>query len=420
MGLLNSIFGPAEPEPEPEPKPKQSNGRKRRKRISPTKVLAHQIAAKVIGEMSLSAFTDEQVIKLMDAGIELFEEEPARVSLQAPCFIFGDLHGQLPYFLKFFSDGHVEPQLLKLLPPHYHLLFLGDYVDRGDFSLEVVALLVSLKVLFPNKVTLLRGNHEIEDTNMGYTFYDEVEKKRPTGVDNIYQACNKLFMKLPLCAVISNTFLCMHGGLPRPEFWDILMGDSFEKPKTDEDLDDNNLFLDLLWADPTNNANKLRLRKQYEPDSDFQAKYGNYRFNRERDVSIQFNDRFAQSFFNRFPHIRGIFRAHESYKQGHAMNEARTICTIFSSPRYAEDGSGCGSVLKLSTDLKHAHFITLNPTPNEGTTSTSKSESDADSSTESSGSEEDDDDDSKLTEFDDALLAQRQTPILLPSQCPIS
>uniref|UniRef100_A0A183BJ71 Serine/threonine-protein phosphatase n=2 Tax=Globodera pallida TaxID=36090 RepID=A0A183BJ71_GLOPA len=397
MGLLNSVFGPAEPEP----KPKQSNGSKRRtQRMSPAKALAHQIAAKVIDKMSLSSFTDKQIIQLMDAGIELFEEEPARVSLQAPCFIFGDIHGQLPYFLKFFSDGHVEPQLLELLPPHYHLLFLGDYVDRGDFSLEVVALLVALKVLFPNKVTLLRGNHEIEDTNMGYTFYEEVEKKR-TGFDSVYQACNKVFIKLPLCAVISNTFLCMHGGLPRPEYWDLLMGDKFEKPKTDEELDDNNLFLDLLWADPTNNANKLRLRKKYEPDSSIQAKYGNYRYNRERDVSIQFNDRFAQAFFNRFPHIRGIFRAHEACPQGHAMNEARTICTIFSSPCYAPDGTGCGSVLKLSTDLKHAHFITLNPTSNEGTKRTSTSKSvmdDVDSSTEpseeeSSSEEEDDDDD---------------------------
>uniref|UniRef100_A0A183BK77 Serine/threonine-protein phosphatase n=1 Tax=Globodera pallida TaxID=36090 RepID=A0A183BK77_GLOPA len=343
MGLLNSVFGPAEP------KPKQSN------EMSPAKTLAHQIAAKVIGEMSLSAFTDKQIIQLMDAGIELFEKEPARVSLQAPCIIYGDIHGNLPYFLKFFSHGHVEPQILKLLPPNSNLLFLGDYVDRGDFSLELVALLVSLKVLFPNKVILLRGNHEVESTNRNYTFYTEVETKR-TDFDSVYQACNKLFTKLPLCAVISNTFLCMHGGLPRPECWDALMGDNFEKPQSDGEIDDSNLYLDVLWSDVTNDANKLRLYKKYEPDMAMQGDWSNYRFNQWCNAGIEFNDDFVEKFCNRFPNIRGVFRAHRHEEKGHKINKGRTVCTVFSSPNYVEDAKYSGTALKLSADLKRLHF----------------------------------------------------------------
>ncbi|KAL3108753.1 hypothetical protein niasHT_019240 [Heterodera trifolii] len=338
-----------------------SSGSKRQsKSPSSAKALAHKIAATIIAEKSLSSIPDNEIVQLMDIGFQLLDEEPARVDVHAPCYVFGDIHGNLSYLLKYFSDTHIEQQLLKLQPPLFHLLFLGDYVDRGEFSLEVIALLVSLKILFWDKITLLRGNHEVEEINAGYTFKEEVETKRGKGHGRIYKRCNNLFTKLPMCAIISKTFLCMHGGLPRPEGWDFLMGDDFHKPKIDVEIDENNTFCDLLWADPTNNAQELRLCKDYEPDKGFLGEYGNYRFNAARETSIQFNDRFAQEFFNRFPHIRGIFRAHENQPKGHSINEARTICTVFSSPCYMED-TDCGSVLRLSADLKHIHFITLKP-----------------------------------------------------------
>uniref|UniRef100_A0A914IGQ6 Serine/threonine-protein phosphatase n=1 Tax=Globodera rostochiensis TaxID=31243 RepID=A0A914IGQ6_GLORO len=324
-----------------------------------TKALARKIAAKVIAEMSLSSVSDEEIIRLLKAGTRLLDEEPARVSVDAPCYIFGDLHGNLPYFLKYFKVGNVEPQLLKLRAPENNLLFLGDYVDRGQFSLEVIVLLVALKLLFPYKITLLRGNHEIMEINQSYSFYGEVCEKR-MDFERIYTKCNKLFTKLPLCAVVSDTYLCMHGGLPRPEGWDFLMGDEFEKPQNDEEIDSNYTFCDLLWADPTNNSRQLPLFEECEPDDGFLEEYANYRFNEDRETSIQFNDRFAQEFFNRFPNIRGVFRAHEQYPQGHGMNEARTICTIFSSPRYMDEAD-CGSVLNVSADLKRIHFVTLKP-----------------------------------------------------------
>jgi len=98
---------------------------------------------------------EEDLKKLCDKVKDILLEESNVQPVSSPVTICGDIHGQFWDLLELFRTGGELPLT--------NYVFMGDFVDRGYYSLETFTFLLVLKAKYPNKITLLRGNHEKVD-----------------------------------------------------------------------------------------------------------------------------------------------------------------------------------------------------------------------------------------------------------------
>ncbi|KAF5667896.1 phosphatase [Fusarium heterosporum] len=141
---------------------------------------------------------EAQVRELCHKARELLIEEGNVVTVAAPVTICGDIHGQFHDLMELFRVGGDVPDT--------NYLFMGDFVDRGFYSLESFLLLLCLKVRYPDRMTLIRGNHESRQITTVYGFYDECIRKY--GSANVWRYCCDVFDYLALGAIVlgaSNT-----------------------------------------------------------------------------------------------------------------------------------------------------------------------------------------------------------------------
>lgn len=284
--------------------------------------------------------TEEQALYIIRKGTEVLKAEPNLLEMDAPITVCGDVHGQYFDLMKLFEVGGD--------PKETRYLFLGDYVDRGYFSIECVLYLWSLKIHYPNTLWLLRGNHECRHLTDYFTFKLECKHKYS---DKIYDACMDSFCALPLAAVMNKQFLCIHGGLS-PELHtleDLKAIDRFREPPT------HGLMCDILWADPLEEFGQ-------EKSTDF------YVHNHVRGCSYFFSYHAACSFLEK-NNLLSIIRAHEAQDAGYRMyRKTRTtgfpsVMTIFSAPNYLDVYNNKAAVLKYENNVMNIRQFNCTPHP---------------------------------------------------------
>lgn len=264
-------------------------------------------------------FREEVIIWLINQVIVVFKNQPMLLRLNSPLNICGDIHGQYSDLFQIFTRIG--------LPNKENYLFLGDYVDRGDRSIEVMMLLFCYKVLYPNTFFLLRGNHESREVSKHYGFYDECKTRYSV---KLWETFIKAFEYMPVCAVVGDRIICMHGGLS-PHLNKI---EDINKILRPTDIPDSGLLCDLLWSDP-DEAGLLGWSSN------------------DRGVSYVFDKTIISNFLKRND-LRFICRAHQVVEDGYKFNDndTKNLVTVFSAPRYCGEFDNKGAVLTIDKNYK--------------------------------------------------------------------
>ncbi|KAF8990794.1 Metallo-dependent phosphatase-like protein [Cyathus striatus] len=180
--------------------------------------------------------SEEQVKRLCLKAREILIEEGNVQLVDSPVTICGDIHGQFWDLMELFRVGGFCPET--------NYLFMGDFVDRGFYSVETFLLLLALKVRYPERVTLIRGNHESRQITQVYGFYDECQRKY--GSSNVWRRRREVFDYLALGAIVDGRVFCVHGGLS-PHLHSM---DQIRTIDRKQEVPHDGLMCDLLWSDP--------------------------------------------------------------------------------------------------------------------------------------------------------------------------
>mmetsp|Transcript_3163 Transcript_3163/g.11412 ORF Transcript_3163/g.11412 Transcript_3163/m.11412 type:complete len:310 (-) Transcript_3163:1018-1947(-) len=264
---------------------------------------------------------ESQIKRLCDKGKEILSGESNVVEVACPVTVCGDIHGQFYDLIELFRIGGSLPDT--------NYLFMGDYVDRGYYSLETVTLLVALKVRFKERIKILRGNHESRQITQVYGFYDECLRKY--GTANVWKYFTDLFDYFPLTALVENAIFALHGGLS-PSI------DTLDNVRTldrVQEVPHEGPMCDLVWSDPDDRCGW-----------GISPRGAGFTFG--QDITEQYN------------HTNGldlIGRAHQLVMEGYNWGHDQNVVTIFSAPNYCYRCGNVAAILELDEHLNRQFKI---------------------------------------------------------------
>ncbi|MFX1568064.1 MAG: metallophosphoesterase [Promethearchaeota archaeon] len=232
---------------------------------------------------------------LLELNIEESEEE---------IYVIGDIHGDLETLKK----------LIKIINKNKPkiVIFLGDIVDRGPMQFECLLIVMALKILYPLKYYILRGNHETLEMNEYYGFFQDFFSR--FNDQSKFNEILSIYNLLSICTLINKVILCLHGGIPQDI--DILRKLRGHKCKEYSEIYNLNMqgIFQIMWNDPKSGLSGFS--------------------NSFRGPGIKFfgNDVFEN--FLKYNDLKYIIRAHECFPEGYRWFFNNRLLSVFSSANY--------------------------------------------------------------------------------------
>lgn len=270
---------------------------------------------------------------------EILIEESNVQLVATPVTICGDIHGQLHDLFTLFKTGGKCPDT--------NYLFLGDFVDRGFYSVESFLLLLTLKVRFPDRMTLIRGNHESRQITTSYGFYDECLRKY--GSANVWRMCCDVFDYLSLSALVGGPggVFCVHGGLSP----DINRLDEIRAIDRKQEVPHEGPMCDLLWSDPDDT-----LGNGSDPDDSAASLALRSWATSTRGAGFLFGQQPVR-LFNQINNTSLIARAHQLILEGYKELFDRELVTVWSAPNYCYRCGNVAAILTINDELERHYDV---------------------------------------------------------------
>ncbi|KAJ8602820.1 hypothetical protein CTAYLR_002607 [Chrysophaeum taylorii] len=288
----------------------------------------------------------ERIVELAKDVARLAAAEPVVPRVAAPAKIFGDVHGQLRDLLLLLGH-HGFPSHRGGDIETVAYVFNGDWVDRGAHQLEVVVLLFSLKVLYPARVFLVRGNHEFRRQNEGmgeFGFARHCATRLGGGNTEAYDAIHSAFDYLPLAAVVAEAIFVVHGGVGDGS-WTIEDLSRVQRPLRDTfGSKTASCVRHALWSDPSDSDADMARGVHYlsRGDKGYRGsgipKFG-------PDITAQFCHRES---------LQMVVRSHQFVRAGVKFMHGGRLATLFSARNYFDQNSNDAALLLIAVDEQGA------------------------------------------------------------------
>ncbi|TFG04700.1 MAG: hypothetical protein EU536_04060 [Promethearchaeota archaeon] len=268
--------------------------------------------------------TPSTICSLLEEMHDIFSKEPNLINIgKSPLLFIGDTHGN------FQSTSKISAQFL--MDDDLRLVFLGDYVDRGEQQLENVLLLFLLKHAYPDRIILLRGNHEEEQMNRDYGFQHLLSKQFGNQAWGVFNQFQRTFAQLPLCVMTWNRTFGVHGGIPiSMQDKPITLKEIAQRERGATNLEEFDFITaQLLWNDPKEDI-------QGYTDS-------------ARGIGFFFGRDLFEEFINQ-NNISTVIRSHEVFQNGYKYFFDKQLISIFSALDYVYIRGIAAKMVRISLE----------------------------------------------------------------------